>query len=37
MNELLDDMAKWIAETFYKMECETNQKINEIYGKEELK
>lgn len=33
----LDDIAKWIAESFYKIECETNQKIYEIYGKEKLK
>ncbi len=32
----LDDIAKWIAESFYKIECETNQKIHEIYKMENL-
>lgn len=37
MDELVEDLARWIAKTFYQMECELGQKINEIYGKEELK
>lgn len=32
MDSLADDMAEWIAETFHQMECESGQKIHEIYN-----
>lgn len=36
MDRFADDMAVWIAETFYKMECDSGQKINEIYQIDKL-